>query len=92
MVEKQDKQQNRFIQKEPLIFYRRIRVRSTGIIDYLIQPGDSIQKGQILGKIRNVFGKEIEKVVSPVEGILFSHEDQSIVFPGQNLFTVAVEC
>jgi predicted deacylase len=77
--------------KEVYIFKERIITQSTGIIDYRVKPGDEIQKGQILGKIRNVFGEVIEIIRSPINGILLSHEDQSATFPGQILFTIAVK-
>jgi predicted deacylase len=72
-------------------FDERVKTQSTGIIHYKIMPGKKIYAGQILGKVRNIFGETIEIIRSKSEGILFSHEDQSICFPGQTLFTTAVE-
>ena len=72
-------------------FYYRARTNSTGIIEYRIKPGQFIKKDMVIGKIRNVFGEIIEVMRSPVNGILLSHEDQSVTFPGQSLFTIAVE-
>jgi len=90
-----------FSQKEPVLkkevpkviytFSERIRTRSTGIIEYRVKPGEEIIKRQVLGKIRDVFGDTIEVIRSPIDGILFSHEDQSVTFPGQTLFTLAVK-
>lgn len=73
--------------KEVYIFQEKIRVQTTGIIDYKVEPGENFTKGQTLGIVRNVFGKIIETVKAGQKGILFSHEDQSIVFPGQDVFT-----
>jgi uncharacterized protein len=70
-------------------FRERVRTESTGIIEYRVKPGDQIKKDQILGIIRNVFGETIEVIHSPIAGMLFSHEDQSVVFPGLALFTLA---
>jgi uncharacterized protein len=72
-------------------FAERVRTQSTGIIEYKVRPGSLIEKGDTLGKIRNVFGETIEVIKAPVAGVLFSHEDQSVTFPGQTLFTIAVE-
>lgn len=72
-------------------FEERIKTRSTGIIEYRVKPGENIKKGKVLGKIRNVFGETIEVIRSPVSGVLFSHEDQSVTFPGQSLFTLATK-
>lgn len=82
---------NREIPKTIYTFSERIRTRSTGIIEYRVKPGEEIIKGQVLGKIRDVFGDTIEVIRSPIDGILFSHEDQSVTFPGQTLFTLAVK-
>lgn len=75
--------------KQPLVFYEKIRAQSTGIITYRVKAGDTVVKNQIMAKIKNAFGKTIETILSPVNGRIFSHEDQSIVFPGQELFVVA---
>lgn len=72
-------------------FEERLQCNDTGIIDYRVKPGDKFVKGQILGKIRNIYGKEIAIIKAPTDGLLFSHEDQSIALPGQNLFTYVVK-
>ena len=72
------------------VFKEKIRTQSTGIIEYRVKPGDKITQGKLLGKIRNVFGETIEVIRSPSTGVLFSHEDQSVTFPGQALFPPAV--
>lgn len=70
-------------------FQERVRTQSTGIIEYRVKPGDMVKTKQVLGIIRNVFGETIEVIHSPVDGMLFSHEDQSVSFPGLALFTLA---
>lgn len=72
-------------------FEERLQCDHTGIIDYMVKPGEKFTKGQTLGKIRNVYGKEIALINAPSDGVLFSHEDQSIALPGQNLFTYVIE-
>ncbi len=72
-------------------FAERVRTQSTGIIEYKKKPGSLIKEGDVIGKVRDVFGETIEVIKSPVTGVLFSHEDQSATFPGQTLFTIAVE-
>lgn len=76
------------IPEKMYIFHERIRTQSTGIIQYRVKPGKMVKKGQTIGKIRNVFGESIEIIKSPLNGMLFSHEDQSVTFPGQELFTL----
>ena len=71
------------------ILEEKVRTQSTGIIEYRVKPGQKITQGKLLGKIKNVFGDTIEVIRSPLTGFLFSHEDQSVTFPGQALFTLA---
>ena len=73
------------------MFRESVRTQSTGIVEYKVAPGQKITRGQILGKVRNVFGETIEVVRSPFNGLLFSHEDQSVTFPGQDLFTIGIK-
>ncbi|OIP97471.1 hypothetical protein AUK40_03090 [Candidatus Wirthbacteria bacterium CG2_30_54_11] len=67
----------------------RVYTQSSGIISYRARPGQTLQKKQILGKIKNIFGETIEVIRSPVDGLLVSHEDISATFPGKQLFTIA---
>jgi len=89
MVEQPPNDYDAIDQRESFVFFERVRTQSTGLIDYRVRPGDVIRKGKILGKIRNVFGETIETIRSPETCVVFSHEDQSVVFPGQDLFTLA---
>lgn len=76
-------------QKKPYYFMERIATQSTGIIEYRINPGERVKKGEELGKIRDIFANIIETIVSPKDCMVFSHEDQSVTFPGLDLFTLA---
>jgi predicted deacylase len=79
------------IPSSALYFDERIHCDHTGIIDYRVKPGHKFTKNQVMGKIRDIYGKEIATLHAPRQGILFSHEDQSIALPGQNLFTYVYE-
>ena len=74
-----------------LTFAERITTKKTGIVSYNVKPGQEVTTGQLLGEVRNVYGEDIEQITSPVDGTLFSHEDQSVTFPGLALFTLVVE-
>lgn len=71
-------------------FAEKITTSSSGIMKFKVKPGEKISKGQILGSVRNAFGKKIEVITAKRDGFLFSHDDQAITFPGQGLFTMAV--
>lgn len=70
------------------IFNGRIMNQKIGLIKYAVRPGEKINRGQVLARVRNVFGKKLETLTSKKSGILLSHDDQSIAFPGQDLFTI----
>lgn len=87
------KGEKEFIQSVPenvATFSERLTTKNTGIVSYEVKPGQPVVKGQLLGQVRNVFGEIIEKITSPVDGMLYSHEDQSVTFPGLVLFTLVV--
>lgn len=69
-------------------FTEKITTSSSGIMKFKVKPGEKISKGQILGSVRNAFGKKIEVITAKRDGFLFSHDDQAITFPGQGLFTM----
>lgn len=69
-------------------FTEKITTSQTGIIKYKVAAGEKIAKDQILGNVRDVFGRKIEIIRARRDGILLSHDDQAITFPGQSLFTM----
>lgn len=69
-------------------FTEKITTSSSGIMKFKVRPGEKIVKGQVLGSVRNVFGQKIEVIIARRGGILLSHDDQAITFPGQSLFTM----
>jgi len=73
------------------LFKERITSENTGIVEYMAKPGQTVEKKDILCKVKNVFGETIEIIKALEKVAVFSHEDRSITFPGQTLFTLAVE-
>uniref|UniRef100_A0A7C4YDG9 Succinylglutamate desuccinylase/Aspartoacylase catalytic domain-containing protein n=1 Tax=candidate division WOR-3 bacterium TaxID=2052148 RepID=A0A7C4YDG9_UNCW3 len=62
----------------------------SGIIRFLIKPGDRIQKGKVFARVFNAFGKIQETLVSQYEGIILGHSDSSVVFPGMQVISIGV--
>lgn len=77
--------------KKPLCFFENLRSEKSGIVIYWVKPGQIVKKGQILAKIKNALGKNVEIVRSPQKALVLSLADQSVSFPGSDLFTLAVE-
>lgn len=71
-----------------LVFKDEVKIQSTGIVEFRVTPGQKIEAGQVLGKVRDVFGRTLETITSPRPGVIFSHDDQSVAFPGKSLFTI----
>lgn len=77
--------------KKPLCFFEDVRSEKSGIVVYRVRPGQTVKKGQILAKIKNALGRNVEIVRSPQKALVLSLADQSVSFPGSDLFTLAVE-
>lgn len=55
---------------------------SSGIIRFVVRPGDLIAAGEPVAKIYNAFGKHLETVISSHRAIVLGHSDSSVAFPG----------
>lgn len=77
--------------KKPLCFFEDVRSEKSGLVVYWVRPGQTVKKGQILAKIKNALGRNVEIIRSPQKVLVLSLADQSVSFPGSDLFTLAVE-
>jgi len=75
----------------PLKLINSPKPETSGIIEYLVKPGEWVKKGRIVAKIKNVFGKVESAVRIDTDALILSSIDQSIAFPGIDLFMVAGE-
>ena len=55
---------------------------ASGIIRFLTQPGERVEKGRAVAKIYNAFGKLQDTLFCPNDGIVLGHSDFSVAFPG----------
>lgn len=58
------------------------RCETTGVIRFLAQPGEVVEKGQPLARIYNVFGKLVETLEAVNDCIIIGHSDSSVAHPG----------
>ncbi|MBU1075757.1 MAG: succinylglutamate desuccinylase/aspartoacylase family protein [Spirochaetes bacterium] len=58
---------------------------SSGIIRFLVRPGDLIIKGQPVARIYDAFGKLQETISSLHDCIILGHSDSSVAFPGMTI-------
>jgi predicted deacylase len=47
-----------------------IRTRHGGFFESLVNPGEIVQEGQIIGNIYNAFGEIVEEIKAPINGII----------------------
>ncbi len=55
---------------------------TSGIIRFMVRPGDVISAGYPVARTYNAFGKLLETISAPAAGIVLGHSDTSVAFPG----------
>jgi predicted deacylase len=69
--------QNRFLRYS----HRPFSTRS-GIIRFLVKPGQIVNKKQPVARIYNAFGKLMETIMANDKAIVLGHSDSSVAYPG----------
>lgn len=92
MVEKKESQTSfplpEEIKKEEIKKYSTLKYSdlpacsASGIIRFLVKPGELVKKNQPFAKIYNVFGKVQETLTTPDKAIVLGYTNYSAVFPG----------
>jgi uncharacterized protein len=65
--------------------YSSVNSHTSGIIRFLIKPGDIVKKGQPIAKAYNAFGKLLEVLKAAEDGIVLGYSDSSVAFPGTQI-------
>jgi predicted deacylase len=60
---------------------------ASGIIRFLVKPGELVKKGQPVARIYNAFGKLQETITALNDGIVLGHSDYSVSFPGTSIMS-----
>lgn len=63
---------------------------SSGIIRFLAKPGDMVRQGQPVARIYNAFGKFEASINVLYNGIVLSHADYSVSYPGAPVMSFGV--
>lgn len=73
--------------------YRREDVLSEkgGFIEYTVKMGDKVKKGEVLAKVRDVFGDVVEEVKMPEDGYMISENSAHVSQTGGGIATIAVK-
>ncbi len=63
---------------------------SSGIVEYLVQPGDMVKSGSPIARIKNLYDQTVEYIKVREDCVIVSYADQNVCFPGTELFSCAV--
>ncbi len=66
-----------------------VRAERGGTLSFNINPGDLVEKGQLLATNYNIFGDERNQMVAPVDGIILGMTTMPVVKPGDAVFHIA---
>ncbi len=66
-----------------------VRAERGGTLSFNINPGDLIEKGQVLASNYNIFGDERRQILAPVDGIILGMTTMPVVKPGDAIFHIA---
>lgn len=73
--------------KDKVLKYRYQSSSTSGIIRFLVKPGEVVKKGQPVARIYNAFGKLEETITALNDGIVLGHADYSVAFPGASIIS-----
>jgi len=65
-----------------LTYFHQHLGSTTGVIRFLVGPGDIVKKDQPVAKVHNVFGKLRETAKAQKDGIVLDHSESSVALPG----------
>lgn len=65
-----------------------IRARRGGFFTYLVNPGEIVQKEQVIGLITDIFGQTLEEIKSPIAGIIVIINFLAAKSTGDPLFSI----
>ena len=58
---------------------------TSGILRFLVKPGQRVKKRERVAVVYNVFGKKIETLRASVDGIVLGHTDYALALPGMEV-------
>jgi predicted deacylase len=58
---------------------------TSGIIRFFKSPGERVENDEVIARIYNVFGVEIEEIRSLASGIVLGLSDNAVAFPGASI-------
>lgn len=71
--------------------WREIAIKRGGLFYPFVEEGQKISRGQLLGIVVNLFGEEVERIQSPVNGLVLLSPGFKPVKTGDTPFEIAIE-
>ncbi|OHB21451.1 MAG: hypothetical protein A2939_01020 [Parcubacteria group bacterium RIFCSPLOWO2_01_FULL_48_18] len=65
--------------------------QKSGVISHRVKPGEFVKGGQLIGVVKDIFGRKREEVLSPDDGYILSLGYSVISYPGSLLAILAVK-
>jgi predicted deacylase len=66
------------------------RADASGIVRFIIKPGQIVKRGQPVARIYNVFGKLQSTLLAQKDGLVLGHADSAVAFPGAEIVAFGV--
>ncbi len=66
-----------------------VRAKTSGLFHGLIEIGNFVQKGEVLARISDPYGKVEYKVKAPNSGYIINVNDAPIVYQGDAIFHIS---
>lgn len=76
------------IPKKKPLFIREstwVRAKRSGMVRLLVELGDEVTQGQVIGLIADVFGDDAQKLKAPYEGIVIGHSNNPLAHQGDGI-------
>ena len=58
---------------------------TSGVLRFLVKPGQRVKNKQRVAIVYNVFGKKLETLRAQVDGIVLGHTDYALALPGMEV-------
>jgi predicted deacylase len=75
-------------QREFTVGFDQLRARTCGIFQGLADQGDSLSKGQLVGRVTGLDGSTLEELHSPIDGVVHELLVRRVVFQGDLLYNL----
>ncbi|MGQ9720605.1 MAG: succinylglutamate desuccinylase/aspartoacylase family protein [Candidatus Jordarchaeum sp.] len=90
MSEKFTYQIPEFLREKVLRYSHRPLSAASGVVRFLIEPGNFVKKGQSVARVYNAFGKLRDTIRALQDGVVLGYSDSSVGFPGVPVIAFAV--